>query len=81
MCTHMYLLQVIVALPEYETLPTDKEAAIDYMSGWDCGEYSEDPEWEDTLTTRYCNAYRKHDYVLRSYFDGTNVLYRIIAEE
>lgn len=81
MRTRMYLLQAIVALPEYETLPNDPDSAIDYLANWDYGEYSEDPEWEDTLTTRYCRAYRKHDYVLRCYFDGTNVLYRIIAEE
>ena len=47
------LLQPIVVLPEWETVPAEPDAAIDYMAQWDYGEYSEEPEEVETLYPRY----------------------------
>ena len=35
-------LQYIIWLPEWEPVPSDPDDAIDYMSLWDYGEYSEE---------------------------------------
>ena len=75
------LLQPIVVLPEWETVPTEPDAAIDYLARWDYGEYSEDPEQVETLYPRYGCAWRKGDYVLQRFPEGTHALYRVLSEE
>ena len=75
------LLQHIITLPDWEPVPDDPDEAIDYMVHWDYGEYSSDPEQVDTIYPRYGDAWRKDDYVLQRFFDGTTVLYRILSEE
>ena len=75
------LLQPIVVLPEWEPVPAEPDVAIDYMAQWDYGEYSEDPEQVETLYPRYGSAWRKGDYVLQRFPEGTHVLYRVLSEE
>ena len=75
------LLQPIVVLPEWESVPAEPDAAIDYMAQWDNGEYSEDPEEVETLYPRYGCAWRKGDYVLQRFPEGTHALYRVLSEE
>ena len=74
------LLQPIVVLPEWETVPAEPDAAIDYMAQWDYGEYSEDPEQVSTLYPRYGSTWRKGDYVLHRFPEGTHALYRVLSE-
>ena len=75
------LLQPIVVLPEWEPVPAEPDVAIDYIAQWDYGEYSEDPEQVETLYPRYGSAWRKGDYVLQRFPEGTHVLYRVLSEE
>lgn len=75
------LLQPIVVLPEWETVPAEPDAAIDYMAQWDYGEYSEDPEQVETLYPRYGCAWRKGDYVLHRFPEGIHALYRVLLKE
>ena len=75
------LLQPIMVLPEWETVPAEPDAAIDYMAQWDYGEYSEDPEEVETLYPWYGNAWRKGYYVLQRFPEGTHTLYRVLSEE
>ena len=72
------LLRHIVTLPEWETVSADPYEAIDYMANWDYGEYTTDPEAVETIYPRHGDAWRKGDYVLHRYFDGTRILYRIV---
>lgn len=76
----MYLLQPIVYLPEWELVPEDLDDAVAYMRGWDCGEYTDEPERVDTIYPRYGNAQRRGDYVLHRYYDGAHALYRVLSE-
>lgn len=76
----MILLQEIVYLPEYETVPADPDEAIDYLAHWDYGEYHTDPESVETIYTRYGDTYRNGDYIMHRYYDGSHALYRIIKE-
>lgn len=75
------LLQHIVTLPNWEPVPNDPDEAIDYMAQWDYGEYCCNPEQVNAIYPRYGNAWRKDDYVLQRFFDGTSVLYRVMEEE
>ena len=75
------LLQPIVVLPGWETVPSEPDAAIDYMAQWDYGEYSEEPEEVETLYPRYGCAWRKGDYVLQRFPEGTHALYRVLLKE
>ena len=76
----MILLQEIVYLPEYETVPADPDEDIDYLAHWDYGEYHTDPEAVESIYTRYGNTYRNGDYVMHRYYDGSHALYRIMKE-
>ena len=72
------LLQPIVVLPEWEPVPAEPNAA---MAQWDYVEYSEEPEEVETLYPRYGCAWRKGDYVLQRFPEGTHALYRVLSEE
>ena len=74
------ILQQVVYLPGWEDVPADPGEAIDYLAHWDCGEYHTDPEAVETVYTRNGDTYRKGDYVMHRYFDGTHALYRIMQE-
>ena len=76
----MILLQEIVYLPEYETVPADPDKAINDLSHWDYSEYHTDPEAVETIYTRYGDTYRNDDYIMHRYFDGSHALYRIMKE-
>ena len=75
------LLQPVVVVPEWETVPAEPDAAIDYLAQWDYGEYSEDPKQVETLYPRYGCAWRKGDYVLQRFPEGTHALYRVLLKE
>ena len=74
------ILQQVVYLPEWESVPAEPEAAIVYLANWDYGEYTTDPEIVDTIYTRYGDTYRSGDYVMYRYYDGCHALYRIMKE-
>ena len=74
------VLQQVVYLPDWETVPEDLETAIDYLAHWDYGEYHTDPEVVETIYTRNGYTYRNRDYVMYRYYDGSHALYRIMKE-
>ena len=75
------LLQPIVYLPDCEPVPEDPAEAIQYMCGWDYGEYAEEPERVDGLQTRYGEYFSSGDYVLYRYYDGAHALFRVLSDK
>lgn len=74
------LLQPIVVLPEWEPVPAEPDAAIDYMAQWDYGEYSDDPETVETIYNHAGSTHRKGDYVMHGYHDGSRALFCVLDE-
>ena len=38
------ILQQVIYLPEWESVPANPDEAIEYLDHWDYGEYHKDPE-------------------------------------
>ena len=76
----MILLQEVVYLPEWETVPAEPDAAIAYLAQWDYGEYHTNPEAVETIYTRNGETHCNGPYVMHAYYDGSHALYRIMEE-